>query len=97
MNTQLNETPEGYIMSEELSYEGFCEFVKQQSEIREINHRGTWENCAVGEYVNHVIGNRDWFECSRFANGPLLDNNPEVHDTLNARMPRTYGALADML
>ena len=43
----------------DLTYEGFIEFVQNQPDDRTINHDG-FIGCAVGDYVEHVKGNRNY-------------------------------------
>jgi len=49
-----------------LSIEGFAAFVREQPPEKEINH-STWCHCAVGEYVQQVLG-YDNGDCLRLSN-----------------------------
>lgn len=42
-------------LNEELSFEGFCDFVASKDPEEVINHRYGWGECAVGLYVGSVL------------------------------------------
>jgi len=88
---------------DELSAQGFCAFVAEQPENREIHHGMGWGCCAVGEYVTDALGVykglEDWDDrASDFAMGVLQHELPgELYKAMNIGAAHshlaTYGGL----
>lgn len=88
-------------MSEELTFQGFVEFVKSQPPEDEINHT-MWGTCAVGDYTCHVLGPGPGPDAAEnFADGIIDVESPELYDALNeygySGIGETYGTLQEYL
>lgn len=90
-------------MNEELTYQDFIAYVKSRPEDEKIDHDGekkrggVWANCAVGDYVYHVLGDYATpYDASQFADFLERTNEP-LHHELNNWRPATYGELSEMI
>jgi len=81
------------------SLEGFKAFVLEQEHSRKINHLMGWENCAIGDYVASLGGERDLPVSHRFVSSM---EGRGLHSMLSyphlcEEIAPTYGHLAAII
>jgi len=78
------------------TYLGFVQFVEAQVPSRAINHKGTWCDCAIGDYLNGDFTSQDELKASSFAGYILRFKNYALYRALGDAPDdelQTYGEL----
>lgn len=79
-----------------ISLEGFIEFVNAQPAIRVIIHARSWRDCAVGKYASHIDITDDMAIARYFCSAGSLVAD-KLCELANAHPNRAYSQMIDHL